>query len=899
MKIYKIIFTKILILTICCSFVVFAQKVVQRATIPDQQLNRIVFADSLHGIISAYRGVVYLTSDGGVTWNSSIVTLENIICDYVAMLDSMTAYVLCTLPSSLYRTTNGGVSWDSLGKLGQTSLYTISFYNSQLGFLSSDSGLMRTTDGGSSWKMKETPSGKAITAITFYDSLHVAAAGMEGYVIYSEDGGVTWLERSLPHQITPNAICFAGRDNLVVGAYAMAPDFLSIWFSSNRGDTWRTSENRESVFSLSSIDSSVVLSQNNEADIIISYDKGESWQKAYNLSQTDSIFYPYDIRIMPSGKIYVLDYYIDYLNEISRIYEISKNPVFTATNLTPLDNSQNVVLSPNPKYPSSIMFQWRQAEEDLRLHSVIQLSTDSTFNSESTKQLSVVNSDYSTHAYSVAIPFLSARTQYFWRVTSQYIDGTISSWSPIFSLTTAGGIIKGLVYEDLDKDGHFTSEESGRIGQQVRIIGPLNGVILSDSLGIFNLVGIDSGNYTIQCNLFGSWRASTPTEVHVRVELNDSISGIEFGQYYPWSTVSGKVYYDVNENGRLDSTETGMNGWSLTLHSNLYDSIAQTSGEGEFTFGHLENLACSVYVNSPVGWEKITPRLIDGYSFEHIGLNQHYININFGVHPIPSRVKTKLYYHDSTSGLIQRLSFGTREGAVFGLWDADTAATDIDFSEGESELPHQYPEIFDARFISPRTTSAQFGAGSWVDIRPYFASTQIDTYKVQFTTGVAANGSYPVTFWWSKEQISNSYDGTVLMRIPAEVDKDMKLLDSVVIRDPELHSLVIIASSPILSPVGIHEDIEYEPRVLNLWQNYPNPFNPTTTLSFVIGNSSLVTLKVYDVLGREVAHVFNNERMEPGSHEVVFNAGNLPSGVYYYRIVAGSYVSTKQMMVIK
>lgn len=74
------------------------------------------------------------------------------------------------------------------------------------------------------------------------------------------------------------------------------------------------------------------------------------------------------------------------------------------------------------------------------------------------------------------------------------------------------------------------------------------------------------------------------------------------------------------------------------------------------------------------------------------------------------------------------------------------------------------------------------------------------------------------------------------------------------------------------------------PSAFELRQNYPNPFNPLTTMSFTIGHSSLVSLKVYDVLGREVATLLNHELMDEGDQEVQFDASALASGVYFYRI---------------
>jgi hypothetical protein len=83
-----------------------------------------------------------------------------------------------------------------------------------------------------------------------------------------------------------------------------------------------------------------------------------------------------------------------------------------------------------------------------------------------------------------------------------------------------------------------------------------------------------------------------------------------------------------------------------------------------------------------------------------------------------------------------------------------------------------------------------------------------------------------------------------------------------------------------------------------LSQNYPNPFNPTTNIQFNIGERANVTLKVFDMLGREVATLINSVK-EAGSHEVNFDASNLSSGLYVYTINAGNFSSSKKMMLMK
>jgi hypothetical protein len=88
------------------------------------------------------------------------------------------------------------------------------------------------------------------------------------------------------------------------------------------------------------------------------------------------------------------------------------------------------------------------------------------------------------------------------------------------------------------------------------------------------------------------------------------------------------------------------------------------------------------------------------------------------------------------------------------------------------------------------------------------------------------------------------------------------------------------------------------PSVFRLEQNYPNPFNPSTTFRYSIPNGSKVIIKVYDILGNEIKTLVNEEK-SAGSYELTFNAVNLPSGVYFYRLQAGSFVETKKMMLIK
>ncbi len=93
-------------------------------------------------------------------------------------------------------------------------------------------------------------------------------------------------------------------------------------------------------------------------------------------------------------------------------------------------------------------------------------------------------------------------------------------------------------------------------------------------------------------------------------------------------------------------------------------------------------------------------------------------------------------------------------------------------------------------------------------------------------------------------------------------------------------------------------EVEIVPTEFALYQNYPNPFNPNTQIRYQLPQESKVIIKIYDILGSEVITLLN-EKKEPGIYEVVFNRIKLSSGIYFYRLQAGTYVETKKMMLMK
>lgn len=99
-------------------------------------------------------------------------------------------------------------------------------------------------------------------------------------------------------------------------------------------------------------------------------------------------------------------------------------------------------------------------------------------------------------------------------------------------------------------------------------------------------------------------------------------------------------------------------------------------------------------------------------------------------------------------------------------------------------------------------------------------------------------------------------------------------------------------------PIGIQTTSTEIPNKFSLSQNYPNPFNPVTNITFDLPKESFVKLKIYDALGKEIS-ILANQDLKAGSYKIDWDASNYPSGVYFYKLEAGSFVESKKMILIK
>jgi hypothetical protein len=245
------------------------------------------------------------------------------------------------------------------------------------------------------------------------------------------------------------------------------------------------------------------------------------------------------------------------------------------------------------------------------------------------------------------------------------------------------------------------------------------------------------------------------------------------------------------------------------------------------------------------------------------------------------------YDRITTDSLIDLGSASRNQASDFDttyFWTTNRVEMTFPFTFGKTISSRDSTSYFPGSYIIQKSTSAYdaFGsialpAGTFQGLRWKHTSINQTVYN-----GVPVSTDTSVSFTWITKE-GYFLDVTPKDKNPGEGTIEITGLSY---------------TSVGTTPSGIEERGPTVPSTPVLSQNYPNPFNPTTAISYQLPTASTVTLKVYDVLGKEVATLIEGAQ-SAGIHTVRFDGSSLRSGVYFYRIQAGSFEETKKLVLIK
>ncbi len=250
-------------------------------------------------------------------------------------------------------------------------------------------------------------------------------------------------------------------------------------------------------------------------------------------------------------------------------------------------------------------------------------------------------------------------------------------------------------------------------------------------------------------------------------------------------------------------------------------------------------------------------------------------------------IKIPITFTDSDSTHVNPVAL------YFGVDPQATDCVDSSLGENVSALQCGSPNQNCAKFQDP---SGRFSSciefPSFTDLRKYKNLSQVDEFKITFS------GKYPITIRWPND-LSSYYDS---VRIYDNVcgciyNVDMRTKSSLVISASTVNSVTMRTVGPVTS-TDVNTKGDELPMQFRLSQNFPNPFNPTTTIQYSVNSSQYVSLKVYDMFGREITELVH-ERKAPGNYEVRWNADGMPSGLYFYRLTTSASSVSKKMALIR
>jgi len=405
-----------------------------------------------------------------------------------------------------------------------------------------------------------------------------------------------------------------------------------------------------------------------------------------------------------------------------------------------------------------------------------------------------------------------------------------------------------------------------------------------------------SNNYPVTANnnWWGDNAAPNNNSGLVTVEnwLSDSLSLFIFSDSDSYSVPSGRndsISFNVvniaNLEDSLTVNITDSLGWLEAMNYGI-EINDTTPGSGTINFSipnsSTEQNKITISAVSVISGKEVMKKImVSSYvpKYSDLIIMEDSLTINFGDTLNFSAMRIDQNGNESEFSATWSSSGGTIESTGKFVADSSSGQVEITVQDSESNLSkitHLYvtneEQVLSEIHISPDNVDISAGE------------------VFEFTVSSKNQFNFPMEYPFIWEATGGTIDVNGLF-IAGESDGNYQ----VSVSDS---SSSIIASADINILVGVESENENIPNNITLSQNYPNPFNPYTTINFSLPNKSFVSLKVYDVIGREIKTLVSGEK-KPGYYNIQFGSEQLSSGIYFYKLEAGNFIETKKMILLK
>jgi photosystem II stability/assembly factor-like uncharacterized protein len=758
--------------------------------------------------------------------------------------------------SIFHMTSDGGATWETqLIDETRREIESVHFPTASVGYVAGDDGLlMKTTDGGMTWLNANSPTDEHLYGVEFIDADSGYVVGTAGTLLKTVDGGATWTSLTSPITNTIYAIQILAPDNIYIGTSSGSATQI-VSQSTDYGATWNdlTGAVGSSVYDIEFVDDNVGYLGCSSNKVFGTTDAGATWTELADFGSSGN----YRIKFVDALTGYVVDSGGD-MNKTT-----DGGATWTETNLS-TETLRGIVFAQSP-LAELVDAIYVFGNYGVALKSVDQ---GATFNPIY---------EFVYHELQRQIDFLDANTG--------YVSGGATS-----SSQNLGYIIK-------TTDGGQTWADIGfNFGYQV----------YSFSMPSANVWYAGTGNNKMFKSTDGgtTWNEQT----------------------VPWTSSTHDFYetmfadenngYAGGSSGRLMNTTDGGTTWTqLTTNntSTIYD-LWVFDANTAFIVGSSGNAQKTT--DGGATWTNVFVGIPGSlFSIEFYDADPNIGYIAGYDSPTPTLARTT-DMGDTWTPLVLPASF-EQFGSAWGLgivdpntlwvsevgggifYTNDTGATWTVMDQVGSN------GLYDISIVG----SDMWLCGSGGTILKGFSDPVIPVELTSFSAAVSGND---VMLSWNTATETNNSGFQVERKLNDTWERIGFVEGKGTTTNPASYNFTDSPNSSgsvyyRLKQIDFDGSFEYsnvvevniaQPNVFALDQNYPNPFNPTTTIKYSIAEQTQVSLKIYDILGNEITTLVN-EVKQAGIYNIEYDASSLSSGVYFYELAAGQFISAKKMVILK
>ncbi|MFZ1517970.1 MAG: YCF48-related protein [Ignavibacteriaceae bacterium] len=821
--------------------------------------------------------LVILSSSAYSQWTNQNPVPDGNHLRSVFFIDDSTGWMVGS-DGFISKTTNAGVDWSLQNSGTSVCLKSIKFIDSGFGFIVGDGGtVLRTVNGGQTWESLITEINLDLNALEFSNPNNVFIVGDEGIILKSFDSGLTWSKDRMKPNYSLSSITFVNENTGWIGSLGDENNYFSdstyIYKSTDGGSSWFSQSylaepgNGTHIHSINFINENVGWIGGGSGlsgfgwnfSILKTTNGGNSWasqdittEVSKNSNQKDNL------EIVDGGGI-------------RDVFFIDENIGWAVGGINTWDR---LILSTSDGGNNWIKRSYSSEDYDHYSIYVTSQGKGWTVGGGGSIYLTTDNGKnwIKQAAGSGLLSGDDINSVFFIDRNTGFASGKRDGWQGggVILKTTDGGSV-WLTKAFYNNFSTFN---------EIFFLDSLNGWSISSDDGLF--ITIDSGENW-------NWISSSPTGRSVY--FIDTQTGWIVGDRIYKTTDGGLSWNEKNNFGGssvyfIDE----LNGWVAGNNGNLLRSVDGGENWVTISLGISTDLSSIKFYNSNIG-------ICTGES------GMIYTTIDGG--------DNWLSKFTGTSSDLKSISIIEQNK----IWIAGSDGTILFTSDGGTDwsLVNSITSR-DLNSICFIDENNGWVVGEDGTIFKYKLDSVIPVELIGFNNFVSAN---TVKLTWQTASETNNA-GFQVERKKIE-DSQNDLWENIRFIEgygttSELQSYTYIDDNLIpgkyryrLKQIDFNGIFEYSneieaeiisPKSFALEQNYPNPFNPTTSIQYAIASSQYVQLKVYDILGNEVSTLVN-EVKSAGTYQIIFDASDLSSGTYFYRLQAGSFVETKKMILLR